>query len=157
MKKVDVEKKVSKSMIITGVVLLVMFSMLLIEKGYGNYKISYPYMNITTLVASIVLLIAAAVCVVLGFKKNQKFFEASAWCAGFATLSMLIKINHEAKPLINIATSKLNEGVYALIKINLPEALSSLGVITFYELAELVFFIYLIVLWIRTIYCINKK
>ena len=59
--------------------------------------------------------------------------------------------------LINIATSKLNECVYALIKINLPEALSSLGVITFYELAELVFFIYLIVLWIRTIYCINKK
>jgi hypothetical protein len=34
MKKVDVEKKISKSLVITGIVLLVMFLMVLMNKGY---------------------------------------------------------------------------------------------------------------------------
>lgn len=165
MKKVDVEKKISKSLIITGIVLLVMFCMVLIEKAYNNPYASVVrigdqnelVINIVTLVLSIVLLIVAGVSVFLGFKKNQKFFEASAWCAGLATLTMLIKINHEAKVLVRVATSKLNEGAHALLKINLPEAFSFFGVVTFYEIAQFAFFLYLIGLWIHTIYVVNKK
>jgi len=152
MKKADVEKKITKSIIITAIVLAVMFCMVLIEKGYKDIHFSYPYMNNIMLVSSIGLLLAAAVCVFLGFKKNQRFFEASAWCAGLATLSMLIKINHEAKVIISVATKAVNDRTHALIELNW-----AFGTITFYELAELGFFIYLIGLWIHTVYCVNKK
>ena len=156
MKNADVEKKISKSMIITGIVLVVMFLMVLIDKGYSNIHFSYPYMNNIMLVSSIVLLLGAAVCVVFGFIKNQKFLEFSAWCAGLATLSMLLKINQEAKALVSIAVENaVNK--YALIKIALPQGLGFLGAITFVDLVQFGFFVYLVCLWIHTIYVIKKN
>jgi len=154
MKKVDVEKKISKSMIMTGIVLLVMFCMVLIEKGYVDIHFTLK-MNTIMLVSSIGLLVCAAGLVALGFLKSQKFFEASAWCAGLATLSMLIKIDHEAKQILSMATGTVNQ--YALIKIKLPAIFSFVGTVTLYDVAQTLFFVYLVALWIHTIYCINKK
>ena len=71
MKKADIEKKISKSMIITGIVLVVMFCMVLIENAYNNktgvpavVQIGDSYelvINIVTLVTSIVLFFKCSV------------------------------------------------------------------------------------------------
>ncbi len=155
MKRVEADKLVSKTLLITLAVILVMILIALAKKGYG-----YPFgtMSLTTgkivLAVAVLLLISAGVFVYLGFKKNQKFFEFSALSAGLATLAMLIKINFESKDLLHISNNAVNQ--YALIHIKLP-AFLKLGTLNFFRLVIIVCVIYIIVLWVRTILKIVKK
>lgn len=94
MKKVDIDKLVSKAMIVTAAILGIMFGAWLIQEGYFNYNTVLAMRWITIVVSVIALLIAIAF-VVLGIKKNQKFFEPASWSAGIAIFTTLLKINYE--------------------------------------------------------------
>lgn len=98
MKKVEVERLVSKAIIITVVVCSVMFGIWLIQQGYFNYNtvLTMPY--VTTAV-SVALAIGAVAFIFLGITKNSKFYEFATWSAVLAILSMLLKINYEIKAL----------------------------------------------------------
>ena len=156
MKKENEEKLVNKTLVKTAVAIVVMILIALAKKGY-----EYPFgtMSLTTgkivLAVAILLLINAAVFVYLGFNKNQKFFEVSAWSAGLATLAMLIKINFGPKDLLSISSNSVNK--YALIQFKLPSFLSFLGTLTFYRLVMIAFVIYIVYLWITTVLKIVKK
>jgi len=94
MKKVDIDKLVSKAMIVTAAILGIMFGAWLIQEGYFNYNTVLAMRWVTIAVSVIALLIAIAF-VVLGIKKNQKFFEPASWSAGIAIFTTLLKINYE--------------------------------------------------------------
>ena len=156
MKKVDEEKLIGKTLAKTFIVLLVMFLLAMTKKGY-----EYPFGTICLLMGKIVLAVAilllinAAIFVYLGLKKDQKFFEISAWSAGLATLAMLIKINFGSKALISVSAGGFNK--YALIHFSLPSIFKFLGTITFYELVILGFIIYVLAIWVYAVVKIIKK
>ena len=94
MKKVDIDKLVSKAMIVTAAILGIMFGAWLIQEGYFSYT-TVLAMRWVTIVISVVALLIAIAFVVLGIKKNSKFFEPASWSAGVAIFTTLLKINYE--------------------------------------------------------------
>lgn len=101
MKKVEVERLVSKALIITGVVLCVMFGMWLIQQsyfGYFDYTLAAK-MPTVMIVLSALFAIGAIALIVLGTAKNTKFYKGASLLAALAILLMLVKINYEIKAL----------------------------------------------------------
>jgi len=145
MKKRDKEELVSKSVIFTLIILGIMFCTMLVQNGY--FKIPPTTMSLLTpyivLAISILSLVIAIVLVVLGFRKDQKYFEISAWAAGLATFSMLLKINYEVKAL----EFKLPSNFFVL-----PNA-----TIKFYAVAMAAMLLAIVVMWVRTIIKIITK
>ena len=94
MKKVDIDKLVSKAMIITTAILVIMFGAWLIQDGYFSYSTALA-MPTVTIVISVIALLAAIAFVILGIKKSAKFFEVATWSAGVAVFTTLLKINYE--------------------------------------------------------------
>ena len=143
MKKREQEELISKSVIFTIIFLAIMFFTMLVQKGYFKINFSYFVMPKLTLGISIGFLVTSIVFVVLGFRKKQKFFEVSAWTAGLATFTMLLKINYEIKAL----EFKLPSNFFVL-----PNT-----TIKFYAVSMLVLTLAIGVLWIRTIVKLIKK
>lgn len=98
MKKVEVERLVSKALIITGVVLCIMFGMWLIQQGYFSYT-TVLAMPTVMIVLSAASAIGAVALIVLGTVKNTKFYKGASFLAALAILFMLVKINYEIKAL----------------------------------------------------------
>lgn len=98
MKKVEVDRLVSKALIITGVVLCIMFGMWLIQQGYFSYT-TVLAMPTVMIVLSGISVVGAIALIVLGTIKNTKFFEGASFLAALAILFMLVKINYEIKAL----------------------------------------------------------
>lgn len=94
MKNVDIERLVSKAMIVTAAILGIMFGAWLIQEGYFNYNTVLAMRWITIVISVIALLIAIAF-VVRGVLENQKYFEPASWSAGIAIFTTLLKINYE--------------------------------------------------------------
>lgn len=145
MKKRDKEELISKSVVFTAVIFLIMFCTMLVQNGY--FKIPPTTMSLMTptivLVTSIVSLIVAVVFVVLGFRKNNKYFEISAWAAGLATFAMLLKINYEVKAL----EFKLPNDFFVLPNVT----------IKFYAISMAAMLLAIIAIWGRTIIKVIKK
>lgn len=98
MKKVEVERLVSKALIITGVVLCIMFGMWLIQQGYFSYT-TVLAMPTVIIVLSAISAIGAVALIVLGTIRNTKFYKGASFFAALAILFMLVKINYEIKAL----------------------------------------------------------
>ena len=98
MKKVEVDRLVSKALIITGVVLCIMFGMWLIQQGYFSYT-TVLAMPTVMIVLSGISVVGAVALIVLGTIKNTKFYECASFLAALAILFMLVKINYEIKAL----------------------------------------------------------
>ena len=98
MKKVEVERLVSKAIIITVIICCIMFGMWLIQQGYFSVStvLTMPAIMIGL---SVLFAIGAIGFVCLGVVKSEKFFEYATWFAVLAILSMLLKINYEIKAL----------------------------------------------------------
>ena len=119
MKKVDIDKLVSKAMIVTTVILGIMFGAWLIQEGYFNYHTN-KMMHAMTIIISVVALIIAVVFVVLGIKREQKFFQPASWSAGIALFTMLLKVNYEVGQGLNFTIFGrqfmfFNVSMYALL------------------------------------------
>lgn len=145
MKKREREELISKSVIFTLIIFGIMFCTMLVQNGY--FKIPPTTLSLMTpnivLGASIVFLIIAVIFVCFGFKKNQKYFEISAWAAGLATFSMLLKINYEVKAL----EFKLPSNFFVLPNVT----------IKFYAMAMAVMLLAIVAMWIRTIIKVVEK
>lgn len=139
MKKIQQEELVSKSIIFTAIILVIMFYTKLVQNG--AFRIPPTTLSLMTdkivVGFSIVFLAIAIVFVVLGFRKNQKYFEISAWSAGFATFSMLLEINYFVKAL----EIKLPSNFFVL-----PNT-----TIKFYAVAMALFTLAIVFIWIKTI------
>lgn len=139
MKKIQQEELISKSIIFTAIILVIMFYAKLVQNG--AFKI--PPTTLSSLTDkivvgfSIVSLIIAVFFVVLGFRKNQKYFEISAWTAGFATFSMLLEINYFVKAL----EVKLPSNFFVLPNVT----------IKFYAVAMALLTLSIVFVWIKTI------
>lgn len=142
MKKRDKEELVSKSVIFTLIILVIMFCTMLINQGAQTPDVCLVVRSMTT-VLSIVFLAVAVVFLVIGFKKSEKFFGVSAWLAGLATFSMLMRISYWIKP----------------IQIKLPDNFFVFpsSTITFYMMSIAAMALAILVLWITTIVKIVKK
>jgi len=100
MKKVDIDRLVSKAMIVTAAILGIMFGAWLIQEGYFSYTTALA-MPVVTIVISVVALALAIMFVVFGIKKDQKFFEPASWSAGVAIFTTLLKVNYEVGQGLN--------------------------------------------------------
>lgn len=139
MKKIQQEELVSKSIIFTAIILVVMFYATLVQNG--AFKIPPTALSLMTskivVGISILFLLIAVIFVVLGFRKNQKYFEISAWSAAIATFSMLLEINYFVKAL----EFKLPSNFFVLPNVT----------IKFYAVAMALFVVSIIFVWIKTI------
>lgn len=99
MKKIQQEELVSKSIVLTLIFIAIMVFTALIQKGYFTVGEFCLTMRPITVAISVIFLLVSIIFVVLGFRKNQKYFEISAWTAAMATFTMLLKINYEIKGL----------------------------------------------------------
>ena len=135
MKKVDIDRLVSKAMIVTTVILGIMFGAWLIQEGYFSYTTTLA-MPWVTIVISVISLLLAIAFVVLGIKKNQKFFEPASWSAGVAIFTTLLKINYEVGHGLNFAAFGRN--------------------FMFFNVAMYVLLAGLVINWIYTIYKIIR-
>lgn len=145
MKKRDIEELVSKSVIFTIVIFAIMFCTMLVQNGY--FKIPPTTMSLLTpyivLGISVLCLVGAIVFVVLGFRKEQKYFELSAWFAGIATFAMLLKINYEVKAL----EFRLPSNFFVLPNVT----------IKFYAVSMALMLLIIAVMWVRTIIKVLTK
>ena len=145
MKKRDKEELVSKSVIFTLIFLVIMFCTMLVQNGY--FKIPPTTMSLMTpyivLGLSILFLVSAVVFVILGFRKNQKYFEISAWAAGLATFAMLLKINYEVKAL----EVKLPSNFFVMPNVT----------IKFYAVAMALMLLIIVIMWVRTLIKVLAK
>ena len=98
MKKVEVERLVSKAIIMTVIICCIMFGMWLIQQGYFSYN-TVLTMPVVMIALSVIFAIGAVVCIGFGVVKSVKFYEYATWLAVLAILSMLLKINYEIKAL----------------------------------------------------------
>ena len=140
MKKIQQEELVSKSIIFTAIILVIMICTRLTER-VCNEMIPPPairtYMPHILIGFSIAFLILAIVFVVLGFRKNQKYFEISTWTAGLATFSMLLNIHYFVKGL----EVKLPGNFFVLPNVT----------IKLYAVAMALFTLTIVFIWIKTI------
>jgi hypothetical protein len=142
MKKRDKEELVSKSVIFTVIILVIMFCTSLINKGASTPDVCLVVRSMTTIL-SVAFLLVAIVFLIAGFKKNEKFFCVSAWAAGLATFSMLMRISYWIKP----------------IQIKLPRDFFVYPntTITFYMMAIAAMVLAIVAIWVRTAIKIIKK
>ena len=98
MKKVEVEKLVSKSIIITVILLCLIFGTTYIQNGYFN-ALTFATTSKLTVGVSILFAIVAVAMVVLGIVKNSKYYVFASISAVVAIFVMLLKINYEIKGL----------------------------------------------------------
>jgi len=98
MKKVEVEKLVSKSIIITAILLCLILGTTYIQNGYFN-ALEHSATKTTTVVASIVFAVIAVAMVMLGIFKSSKYYLYASISAAIAIFVMVLKINYEIKPL----------------------------------------------------------
>lgn len=128
MKKVEVEKLVSKSIIITVVLLCLIFGTTYIQNGYFN-ALTFSTMSKLTVVVSVIFAVLAVAMVIAGVVKNSKYYLYASSSAVIAIFVMLLKINYEIKGLqftIGVKTIK------------------------FYIISMFVFAVAIIATWIRT-------
>lgn len=98
MKKVEVEKLVSKSIIITAVFLCLILGTTYIQNGYFNH-LAYATTSVMTFVVSVLFAAVAIFMVVLGIFKNSKYYFYASISAVIAIFVMLLKVNYEIKGL----------------------------------------------------------
>lgn len=137
MKKIQQEELVSKTIIFTMIFIAMMVFTALIQKGYTTPSQFVLTMRPITVVLSVMFLAVAIVFVALGFNKNQKYFEISAWTAAMATYTMLLKINYEIKGL----EVKLPANFFVMPNVT----------IKFYSVAMAIFVVSIACIWISTI------
>lgn len=138
MKKVAVEKLVSKMMIVTTAILGVLLGMWLIQEGYCNNYNPKIILAMPAIVSgiSILFLVAAIVFVVLTILKKIKSFELATWFAALATFTMLLNINYSVKAL--------------------ELAIPNVGTIKFFAVSLYGLLAAIVVIWIYTIYRIIR-
>jgi hypothetical protein len=137
MKKIQQEELVSKTIIFTMIFIAMMIFTALIQKGYTTPSQFVLTMRPITVIISVIFLVAAIIFVGLGFNKNQKYFELSAWTAAMATYTMLLKINYEIKGL----ELKLPANFFVMPNVT----------IRFYNVAIALLVIAIAYIWIRTV------
>lgn len=98
MKKVEVEKLVSKAIIITALILCTMFGTWLIQQGYFNYTTALTMPNLM-IGLSMTFALGAVAFIVFGILKSNKFYKYASYSGILAILFMLLKINYEIKAL----------------------------------------------------------
>jgi len=98
MKKVEVEKLVSKSIIITAILLCLILGTTYIENGYSD-ALRLGATSTLTVVVSVLFAIVAVAMVGLGIFKNSKYYIFASLSAVIAIFVMLLKINYEIKGL----------------------------------------------------------
>ena len=98
MKKVEVEKLVSKSIIITAILLCLILGTTYIQNGYFN-ALTFATTSKLTVIVSILFAVIAVAMVVLGVLKNSKYYVYASISAIIAIFVMLLKINYEIKGL----------------------------------------------------------
>lgn len=128
MKKVEVEKLVSKSIIITVVLLCLIFGTTYIQNGYFN-ALTFSTMSKLTVAVSVIFAVVAVAMVIFGVTKSSKYYFYASSSAVIAIFVMLLKINYEIKGL------QFNIGVKT---------------IKFYIISMFVFAIAIVATWIRT-------
>jgi len=105
MKKVEVEKLVSKSIIITAILLCLILGTTFIQTGYFN-ALTFATTSKATVAVSIIFAAVAVLMVGLGIFKNSKYYVYATGAAVVAIFVMLLKINYEIKALqFNIGTA----------------------------------------------------
>lgn len=110
MKKVEVEKLVSKSIIITAILLVLVLGTIAIKNGYTNF-LTFTTTKTATIVTSVIFAVIAVGMVFLGIFKNSKYYIFATGAAVVAIFVMLLKINYEIKGLqftIGTATIKFH-------------------------------------------------
>ena len=98
MKKVEVEKLVSKSIIITAILLCLILGTTFIQNGYFN-ALTYLTTKTMTVVVSVIFAVIAVGMVILGILKNSKYYTYATLAAVVAIFVMVLKINYEIKSL----------------------------------------------------------
>lgn len=136
MKKFEVEKIVSKSIIITVILLALVLGMEMANNAYFNH-LTFNTAKVTTLVASILFAVIAVALVVVGVvletlqkQKGSKYYVYASLSAFIAIFAMLLKINYEIKGL---------------------EFMIGARTIKFYMMAMVVFAVMIIFTWARAI------
>lgn len=136
MKKFEVEKIVSKSIIITAILLALVIGTKMVQNGYsdifafGTTKIATLVISILFAVVAIGLVILGVVFGVLGKEKSAKCYSYASLSAFIAVFSMLLKINYEIKGL---------------------EFAIGATTIKFYMIAMAVFALMVVLTWVRAI------
>jgi len=98
MKKVEVEKLVSKSIIITAILVCLILGTTFIQNGYSN-ALNFGVAKTTTVVASIFFAAVAVGMVILGIFKDSKYYLYATVAAVVAIFVMMLKINYEVNAL----------------------------------------------------------
>ena len=142
MKKRDIEELISKSVVFTLIIFVIMFCTMLIDRGAKTPDVCLVVRPLTTILSIVFLAIALAFLVV-GFRKNEKYFSVSAWAAGLATFSMLMRISYWIKPI----QIKIPDGFFVFPNSTITFYMMSIGAMT----------VGIIVMWVRTIIKIVKK
>jgi len=127
MKKVEVEKLVSKSIIITAILLCLILGTAYIQNGYFN-ALKLGTTSILTVVISVLFAIIAVAMVILGISKNSKYYVYASLSAIVAIFVMLLKINYEIKGL---------------------EFLVGTITIKFYDVSMVIFGLAILATWVR--------
>ena len=127
MKKVEVEKLVSKSIIITAILLCLILGTTFIENGYSD-ALRFGTASVSTIVVSVLFAVVAVAMVGLGIFKNSKYYIFASLSAAIAIFVMLLKINYEIKGL---------EFLVGTINVK------------FYDVSMLIFGLAILATWIR--------
>jgi len=98
MKKVEVEKLVSKSIIITAILVGLILGTKYIQNGYFN-ALTFTTTSKLTVVVSVLFAVVAVAMVGMGIFKNSKYYLYATGAAVVAIFVMLLKINYEIKGL----------------------------------------------------------
>ncbi len=98
MKKVEVEKLVSKSIIITTVLLCLILGTTFIQNGYFN-ALTFSTTSKATIVVSVLFAAIAVGMAFLGAFKDSKYYFYASVSAIIAIFVMLLKVNYEIKGL----------------------------------------------------------
>ena len=98
MKKVEVEKLVSKSIIITTVLVCLILGTTFIQNGYFN-ALTFSTTSKATVVVSVLFAAVAVLMAFYGAFKDSKYYFYASASAIVAIFVMLLKVNYEIKGL----------------------------------------------------------
>lgn len=128
MKKVEVEKLVSKSIIITAILLCLILGTVAINNGYSNFLV-FNTTTIVNIVASIIFAVLAVAMVFLGVFKDSKFYKYATASGAIAVFVMILYVNYRIRPL---------------------EFMIKTRVIKFYVISMFVLCLAILITWLRT-------
>ncbi len=135
MKKVEVEKLVSKSIIITTVLLCLILGTTFIQNGYFN-ALTFSTTSKATIIVSVLFAVIAVGMAFWGAFKNSKYYFYASVSAIIAIFVMLLKVNYEIKGLqFSIGSTTIK----------------------FYIMAMFVLCLAILVTWIRTTIKLIRK